>query len=318
MKRRIPSQGTNGIGSGGRHSKDLPPSLTLWIDYLRVEKGLADNTLSAYTRDLLELFNFSQKTGLDFPSGIQREHLQQFLKALSDQEISAHSRQRKLVAIRGFYRFLVKDNRLEDNPTDLIQLPRKDKKLPRALSLEQVENLITAAGDPDRSARCPLRDRAIVELLYSTGMRVSELCGLRPGDLFLREGFLRCIGKGSKERIIPVGDRASLAVSKYQEHERPVVPAKDDRVFLSIRGLPVNRRSVYEILKKSALHAGLHLPVHPHMLRHSYATHLLANNAELFAIQELLGHSSVSSTEIYTHVERKKLLDTHNKFHPRP
>lgn len=311
-RRRTPQPIKNGeIG-------DIPPSVTFWLDHLRIERGLAENTLSAYRRDLVNLARHCKTKDLSFPEKLTRKDLQDYLKTLSEQGISAHSRQRKLVALRGFFKFLVRENRIGENPTDLILLPRKDRRLPHTLSLEQVEAVIEAAGDPERSGKTPLRDRAVVELLYSTGMRVSELCGLRPRDLFLGEGFLRCLGKGSKERIVPVGDRATLALQKYQDKERPMVPTGDDRVFLSVRGLPLNRRSVYEILRRSALHAGIGHRVHPHMLRHSYATHLLANDAELFAIQELLGHSSVSSTEIYTHVERKKLLDTHGRFHPRP
>ncbi|MAJ28900.1 hypothetical protein CBD41_05780 [bacterium TMED181] len=313
MKRRPTPQAIN---RGEKES--LPVSITYWLDHLRIERGLAENTLSAYRRDLVDLANYCQSLGLDFPKGIHRGHLQEYLKSLADAGNSAHSRQRKLVALRGFFKFHVRENRLTENPTDLILLPRKDQRLPHTLSVDQIESMIEAAGDPERSPKTPLRDRAVIELLYSTGMRVSELCGLRPRDLFLGEGFLRCFGKGSKERIIPVGDRAELALQKYQDHERAVVAAEEDRVFLSIRGLPLHRRSVYEILRKSALFAGIGQKVHPHMLRHSYATHLLANDAELFAIQELLGHSSVSSTEIYTHVERKKLLETHGKFHPRP
>ncbi len=296
----------------------LHPSLQFWLDHLRVERGLAENTLSAYQRDLLDLWNHCRSIGLDFPEGIRREDIQGYLKQLADAGKSAHSRQRNLVALRGFFRFLLREGRLDENPTDLILLPRKDRKLPHTLNVDQIESIITAAGDRKRTEKTPLRDKAVIELLYSTGMRVSELCALRPRDLFLDEGFLRCIGKGSKERIVPVGDRASLAIKEFQDQERAVVSTGEDRVFLSIRGLPLHRRSVYEILRRSALHAGINRAVHPHMLRHSYATHLLENDAELFAIQELLGHSSVTSTEIYTHVERKKLLDTHSKYHPRP
>ena len=313
MKRRRTSQP---IKEGEKAA--LPVTVTFWLDHLRIERGLAENTLSAYRRDLVDLARHCQELQVEFPQKVERKHLQEYLKALAGKGLSAHSRQRKLVALRGFFKFLVRENRIEENPTDLILLPRKERRLPHTLSIEQIEAIIEAAGDPERGSKTPLRDRAVVELLYSTGMRVSELCGLRPRDLFLGEGFLRCLGKGSKERIVPVGDRAALALQKYQDQERPMVPAGDDRVFLSIRGLPLNRRSVYEILRRSSRHAGIEHRVHPHMLRHSYATHLLANDAELFAIQELLGHSSVSSTEIYTHVERKKLLDTHGKFHPRP
>ncbi|MGE4619018.1 MAG: site-specific tyrosine recombinase XerD [Planctomycetota bacterium] len=306
---RVP-QGLSGEDS-------LPDSVRQWLDYLRVERGLAENTLAAYRRDLQRLLKQLHQQKIDFPGGIRRRHLQEHLHQLLEEGIGARSRQRQISSIRSFFRFLVQEDQLEENPADLIESPREPRRLPHTLSLVDVEKLIQAAGDT-KNSRFPLRDRAITELLYSTGLRVSELCDLCPSDIFLEEGFLRCRGKGSKERIVPAGDRALLAIREYREKERQMIPQGPDRVFLSVRGQPMHRRSVAEILKQAATAAGLSQSVSPHMLRHSFATHLLEGGAGLREVQELLGHADIRTTEIYTHVDRRKLRESHSRYHPRP
>lgn len=304
------------VSQGIVKGDSVPDPVQKWLDYLRVERGLAENTLAAYRRDLLGLVSHTRQQQIDFPDEIRRWHLQEYLRKLHDKGIGARSRQRQISSIRGFFRFLVHEDQLEENPAELLESPRKSRTLPHILSVDEVEQLIEGAGD--EASRLPLRDQAIIELLYSSGLRVSELCDLCPMDIFLEEGFLRCRGKGSKERIVPAGDRALLAIRKYREKERPMVPAGEDRVFLSVRGRPMHRRSVSEILKKAAVTAGILRSVSPHMLRHSFATHLLERGAGLREVQELLGHADIRTTEIYTHVDRRKLREAHSRYHPRP
>lgn len=304
------------VSQGLAEQDSVPDPVRQWLDYLGVERGLAENTLAAYRRDLLGLVEELVLQQVDFPTDVRRHHLQDYLHKLLERGIGASSRQRQISSIRGFFRFLVQENQLEENPADLLEAPRQPRRLPHTLSVEEVERLIEASGD--ETSRFPARDRAISELLYSTGLRVSELCDLRPMDIFIEEGFLRCRGKGSKERIVPAGDRALLAIREYQEKERQIIPATEDRVFLSARGLPMHRRSVSEILKRAAALAGIGKSVSPHMLRHSYATHLLEGGAGLREVQELLGHADIRTTEIYTHVDRRRLRESHSRYHPRP
>lgn len=304
------------VSQGLKEEDSVPDPVRRWLDYLRVERGLAENTLSAYRRDLLGLVEELLQKQIEFPAGVRRRHLQQYLQKLMENGIGATSRQRQISSIRGFFRFLVQEDQIEENPADLIESPREPRRLPHTLSIEEVEQLIEACGTEE--SRFPARDRAITELLYSTGLRVSELCDLCPMDIFSEEGFLRCRGKGSKERIVPAGDRALLAIKQYQEKERQIIPTGDDRVFLSARGLPMHRRTISEILKRAAVIAGIRKSVSPHMLRHSYATHLLEGGAGLREVQELLGHADIRTTEIYTHVDRRRLRESHSRFHPRP
>ncbi|HIC22813.1 MAG: hypothetical protein COB10_01805 [Planctomycetota bacterium] len=304
------------VSQGLSKEDSVPDPVQKWLDYLCVERGLAENTLAAYRRDLLGLVCQARQQQIEFPQEIRRWHLQEYLRKLLEEGMGARSRQRRISSIRGFFRFLVQEDQLEENPADLLVSPRESRRLPHTLSVEEVERLIEAAGDEE--SRFPLRDRAIVELLYSCGLRVSELCDLCPMDIFLEEGFLRCRGKGSKERIVPAGDRALLAIRKYREKEKPMVPQGEDRVFLSTRGRPMHRRSVLEIMKRAAVTAGILRSVNPHMLRHSFATHLLERGAGLREVQELLGHADIRTTEIYTHVDRRKLREVHSRYHPRP
>ena len=306
-----------------------------WLDYLLVERGLAKNTLTAYRRDLISLCADLRRQRIRFPDRVRLQHLQAYLQSLMKGGASASSQRRRISAIRGFFRFLVQEDLIEANPTDLLVSPRQSKRLPRTLSLEEVDRLIdaTAAGHPDLA----LRDRAIVQLLYSSGMRVSELCGLRCRD-FQTDGkypLVRCVGKGDKVRLIPIGDRAALAVERYRSQLLEDAPALNNHLFLSATGRKLNRRSVYALLARAARLAGITQGVNPHLLRHSFATHILENNTEMREIsiregsdtvpadalphlQQLLGHASIHTTEIYTHVDRKQLKAVHSRHHPRP
>ena len=225
---------------------------------------------------------------------------------------------RRASAIRSFYRFLVSAGRCDRNPGADILLPRGWKKLPRVLSPQQVDHLLERVSASE--LKYPLRDRAMIELLYSSGLRVSELCQLRTQDVHVEEAFLRCLGKGSKERLVPVSARAIEAIRRYQRDERPRLAARaraPELLFLADRGGRVGRDRVFRMLRHCALLAGLPIAISPHTLRHSFATHLLAGGAGLREVQELLGHADIRTTEIYTHVDREKLRELHARFHPR-
>jgi integrase/recombinase XerD len=222
-----------------------------------------------------------------------------------------------VAAVRGFYGFLVLDRRLEHNPAEDIRPPRAWPALPKFLSMDEVDRLI---AQPDVSMPRGLRDRALIELLYATGMRVSELVGVRAMDLHLDEQYLTCVGKGDKERLIPIGDAASAAIRRYQREARPVLLKRrsSPRLFLNARGGPLSRVGFWKIIKAHGRHAGLPRTLSPHVLRHSFATHLLERGADLRAIQMMLGHADLSTTQIYTHVLEARIRTIYDRFHPRP
>lgn len=302
-RRRLPSAGFPTPGPAG--------PLADFLAYLTVECGLADNTVEAYRRDLERFQRFSADRGLEFPSEIDRRAILQFLEVERDRATAVRSRRRRISALRTYFRFLVVEGRVEKNPVQGIELPRDWRRLPDTVSRASIEKLIEAAA----TGATPARNRAIVELLYSSGLRVGELCGLRPGDLRLAEGFLRCIGKGSKERLVPLGEPARRAIEEYLANERPA--GREDELFLSVRGRRLTRETIARFLKRAALAAGLAESITPHTLRHSFATHLLEGGAGLREVQEMLGHADIRTTEIYTHVDHRRLKGTHQKFHPR-
>jgi integrase/recombinase XerD len=287
--------------------------------HLRVERRLANQTIESYARDLAALAAFAAGAKRS-PLGLDRRALEQFVRAQMTRGLSPRSVARAVAAIRGFYRFLVLERHHEHSPADDLQPPRAWPALPTFLSLEDVDKLL---AQPDGSTVLGLRDRAMFELLYATGMRVSELVGVRGADLHLDEHYLTCIGKGNKERLIPIGEQAAAWVTRYQQQARRKLTAAakgktSTRLFVNVRGGSLSRVGFWKILKRHGAAAGLPGTLSPHTLRHSFATHLLERGADLRAIQMMLGHADLSTTQIYTHVLEARLKTVYNRFHPRP
>jgi integrase/recombinase XerD len=291
-------------------------SIDAYIDHLRVERRLAANTIESYSRDLMLLDRFALGRDRSVEK-LTRADLEAFVRAMLGEGRSPRTVARIVACVRGFYRFLAVDRRLEANPAEDLRQPRAWPALPRFLSVEEVDSLIAR---PDVTTPLGARDRALIELLYATGMRVSELVSLRPADVNLEAHYLVCTGKGSKQRIIPIGDKASEWVSRYQREARPQIVGKraSQRLFLNARGGPLSRVGFWKILKGHAKAIGLGRQVSPHVLRHSFATHLLDRGADLRAIQMMLGHADLSTTQIYTHVLETRLRAVYDRFHPRP
>ncbi len=286
-----------------------------YLEHLRVERRLADLTLESYGRDLAALSAYAALAGRR-PDALDRPALEQFVREQMMRGLSPRSVARMVASVRGFYRFLVLDGRLESSPADDLRPPRAWPALPTCLSLEDVDTLI---AQPDVSTPRGQRDRAMIELLYATGLRVTELVSVRPSDLHLTEHYLTCIGKGSKERLVPIGEQASDWIRTYQSGGRRVLlkGASSPRLFLNARGGPLSRVGFWKILKQYGRRAGLPRALSPHVLRHSFATHLLERGADLRAIQLMLGHADLSTTQIYTHVLEARLRTIYDRFHPR-
>jgi integrase/recombinase XerD len=288
-----------------------------YLTHLTVERRLAANTVESYARDLQMLVEFAAGKGSGV-EGLGRVELEGFVRSLMAEGRSPRSVARAVACFRGFYKFLVVDGRLKINPADDLRPPRAMKSLPRFLSVEDVDRLI---AQPDVTTARGLRDRALIELLYATGMRVSELVALRPADVNLDASYLTCTGKGDKQRIVPIGDEAATWVRKYvSEARRPLLGKRSSpRLFVNARGggPGLTRVGFWKILKGYALQAGLTRSLSPHTLRHSFATHLLERGADLRAIQMMLGHADLSTTQIYTHVLEQRMRSIYDRFHPR-
>jgi integrase/recombinase XerD len=292
-----------------------------YLDHLRVERRVAAHTLESYARDLRALARFAagRKTRLD---ALDRHALEAFVRGQMAAGLSPRSVARAVAAVRGFYRFLVVDRHLDRSPAEDLRPPRAWPALPTCLSVEQVDALLM---QPDVSTPRGLRDRAMIELLYATGMRVSELIAIRAVDLRLDAEYLTCVGKGNKERIIPIGEQATAWVKRYQRDARPALVVKKKtagrqapRLFVNARGGQLSRVGFWKILKAYGRRAGLAESLSPHVIRHSFATHLLERGADLRAIQMMLGHADLSTTQIYTHVLETRLRAVYDRFHPRP
>jgi integrase/recombinase XerD len=288
------------------------PVLSRWLEHLAAERGLARNTLSAYRRDLESLRRSSQAE-LD---SIREDDLLAALRRLRSAGQSPRSVARWLVAVKGFYTFLAAEGILPENPAARLDAPRLWRTLPKVLDGSDVERLIEA---PDRTDPRGRRDAAMLEVLYATGLRVSELCGLRLRDLHLDAGYLRCMGKGSKERVVPMGGEANAALQAYLAEGRPALLAgrRSEILFVGRSGTALTRQGFWKLLKAHARRAGIQANLSPHVVRHSFATHLLENGADLRAVQLLLGHADISTTQIYTHVNRERLKKLYREFHPR-
>ncbi len=295
--------------------------LQRYLQFVKVEKGLAENSTISYKNDLERYLLFlKRECRLTDLGGVTLHHIEQFLDELAELELSPGTIARNISSIRSFHEFAVVENFAEANPAELVDLPKKAGKLPEVLSADEVMRIIDEA---DRTEDAGIRDAAILETLYATGMRVSELTGLQLDNLYFEIGFIRVIGKGNKERLVPVGQMAQTAIEHYIEtvRERFVNPKKrsktENKLFLNQRGGPLSRMSIWNIVNKYAQKAEIEKNVYPHIFRHSFATHLLEGGADLRAVQEMLGHSSIITTEIYTHVDRSLLHQVHKEFHPR-
>jgi len=290
--------------------------LDLFLNYLLIEKGLSKNTLEAYGRDLARYLDFLEKNGFSHLEQVKPVIVLRFLAHLKDNGLSARSRARALVSLRMFHKFLLSEKITTSNPTALVESPRTLNPLPHTLSPREVDALLAA---PNTEEPLDLRDRAMLETLYATGLRVSELVGLRLSDLQLDVGYLTAFGKRKKQRIVPLGEAALDAVRHYLRYGRPVIEHGEGggMIFLNRFGRGLTRQGFWKIIKRRALAAGIRKNIMPHTLRHSFATHLLENGADLRAVQTMLGHADISTTQIYTHVTRERLKKIHEEFHPR-
>ena len=289
----------------------------IFIDYLSAERGLAKNTIQAYENDFGKFLKFLKAKGIDSVAGVSREDIRNFMLNCRDKGLAVTSVSRSLVAVKVFFRFLLREKIISKDPGDLIDSPKLWSKLPEVLLTQEVERLLSI---PDVRSTNGIRDKAILELLYATGARVSEACSLHVPDLNLDVGFLRCIGKGSKERVVPLGQKAILALKRYIAESRlKLLKKKDnDYLFLNRSGNKLSRQSVWKMIVRCARDAKIKKKIKPHTLRHSFATHLLERGADLRSVQEMLGHANISTTQIYTHIDKDRLKMIHQKFHPRP
>jgi len=290
--------------------------LDLFLAWLTVEKGLSGNTCSAYSADLGRYLDYLEQQHRDTPDSIQASDIAEFLGKERERGLAPRSRARLLSSIRMFHRFLLIERHATTNPSAIIEAPRPLKKLPSFLSMQEVEKLLNAALD---SRPEDMRDRAMLELLYATGLRVSELVNLKLREVNLEIGYLMTLGKGNKERLVPIGAVACQRVADYLEQIRCRQDPEQDNpyLFLSRLGQPMTRQAFWNIIKKRALMAGIRTSISPHTLRHSFATHLLANGADLRSVQIMLGHADLSTTQIYTHVTCERLKQLHRELHPR-
>lgn len=291
--------------------------LSDFIHFMTVERGLSENTIVSYKRDLQNYLSFlmthEQLTDMN---DVTRMHIIHYLKQLKEEGKSSKTSVRHLSSIRSFHQFLLREKVTTDDPSWNIETQKTERTLPKVLSLGEVEKLLDT---PNQHTPFDYRDKAMLELLYATGIRVSEMLDLTLADVHLTMGFIRCFGKGRKERIVPIGEAAASAIEEYIEKGRSKLLKKQpsDSLFLNHHGKKMSRQGFWKNLKKRAIEAGIQKELTPHTLRHSFATHLLENGADLRAVQEMLGHADISTTQIYTHVTKTRLKDVYHKFHPR-
>jgi len=296
----------------------IEDTIAQFLDFLSVERGLAANTISAYRIDLKKFAGFLKNAGISSIDTATKDELRKYLMYLKNKGLLPNSITRNLAAIKTFYKFLVNEGYVKKNVAGVIESPKTWKRLPNALNIEEVDRLLST---PDGRNWRGIRDKASLELMYATGMRVSEITGLKVNNLNLDMGFVRCMGKGSKERIVPLGNKAKDAIKKYLEKSRTRLvkrPAQDQSLFLTRLGKGMSRQSFWKMVKFYARAAGIKKDIYPHILRHSFATHLLERGADLRIVQEMLGHSDISTTQIYTHINKERLKSIHHKYHPRP
>jgi integrase/recombinase XerD len=297
---------------------EIAATIVSFVTHVRVEKGLSANTVTAYRRDLVKFDVFAKKRKLELEK-VTRDDLVDFLASLYREKLESRTVARHLVTLRNFFRFAQIHELIKTDPSVNLESPKIRRSLPGYLRIEDVERLLL---QPDAKTSFGLRDRAMLEVLYSTGLRVSELVGLRIGDLDSKSGCVRCIGKGDKERIVPVGRKALAMVDKYMQESRPALlrqakVTNSQALFVNRRGVALSRVGVWKILSAYGRRAGLRVALTPHMLRHSFATHLLERGADLRSVQLMLGHADISTTQIYTHVVEERLKQIYKAHHPR-
>jgi integrase/recombinase XerD len=286
-----------------------------FISHLRVERGLADNTIHSYSRDLLRFFQFLEGRKRS-PLQATQDDIMDYMSSLQ-KALSIRSCARNLSALKMFFRFLVSEGKIEGSPARLLGTPKLPRKLPAVLTRDEVDMLLS---QPDPSNQRGQRDKAMLELLYATGLRVSELVGLQISNINLEAGFVRMVGKGSKERMVPMGTKALEVIKGYLSEARgKLLKSKSSSyLFLNSRGAGLTRQGFWKIIKKYGKKAGIRKEITPHKLRHSFASHLLEGGADLRSVQVMLGHADISTTQIYTHITRERLKQIHEKYHPRP
>ncbi len=289
-----------------------------FLNYLSVERGLSRNTIISYSQDLRGYVGYVKSRSINSLSATTKNEIVGFMMARKDRGIAANSVARSLAAIRMFYRFLVRERILNTDPSSLVDSPKLWKKIPETLSVNEVETLLAQPNVRDQKQG--IRDRAILETLYATGMRVSEAVNLKLDNVNMEVGFLRCVGKGDKERIIPLGKKAIISIKRYLGSSRQILlkNKESEVLFVSRLGRKISRQSLWKLIKRYAKMARIKKPIKPHILRHSFATHLLERGADLRSVQEMLGHASISTTQLYTHINKERLKSIHRMYHPRP
>ncbi|MCK9408504.1 MAG: site-specific tyrosine recombinase XerD [Bacteriovoracaceae bacterium] len=292
-----------------------------YIRFIQLEKSLAGNSIEAYERDINRYVRFLEASGVKNFDEVEEEHVSKFIRNLREAELSPKSIARNISAVKGMHKFLIGEKMIQFDPTQNIELPKKGKHLPDVLSVDEINQVLEAANpDSETATKFVWRDRAILETLYATGMRVSELTGLTLSNILEEQQLVRVFGKGSKERLIPIGEFALKWINEYKQRVRTELLRhirSNDAVFLNFRGGPISRVSVWQIVTDYTRRAGISKEIHPHTFRHSFATHLLEGGADLRSVQEMLGHADISTTQIYTHIDREHLKQQHKQFHPR-
>lgn len=288
-----------------------------YLVHLKLEKNLSVNTISSYRNDLTAFLSFLKDKNIIDPSEVNTEHISSFFKLLNELGLSGTSSARYFSSLKGFFLFLIKNKYILKNPIEKISAPKLSKKLPSVLDVSEVEKILS---QPNINDKFGLRDKAMLELFYACGTRVSELINLKISDLFFGDEIIRVFGKGSKERLIPIGSSAIKWISDYLKLSRPLLMKKsksENYLFLNSRSSKLSRMGVWKIIDRYIKEAGIEKEVHPHTFRHSFATHLLEGGADLRAVQEMLGHADISTTQIYTHIDRDYIKQVHKQYHPR-
>ena len=296
---------------------DLDRQIRSYLEFLRLEKNLSSNTLTSYKFDFTKYRTFLISANIQSASGVSEDDISRFLGVLHRNNLSPRSVARTLSSVRGFHRYLLGEGVVKDDPTQIIDSPKQEKFLPDVLTIFEVDEILK---QPNTSDRLGIRDRAILETLYATGIRVSELVNLKQSNLVIEDGLILVYGKGAKERLVPIGRSARQWIEEYQKQSRVHLaqPGKSqDVLFLNVRGTKLTRDMIRKLVGKYSVAAGIGKDVHPHTFRHSFATHLLEGGADLRAVQEMLGHADISTTQIYTHIDREYLKQVHRTFHPR-
>ena len=293
-------------------------ALENFLNYMLIERNFSQNTRESYSNDLKRYLLFIQESVLDM-NGISANHIERFISELYETGLEASSMARNISAIRSFHKFLVIERTLDTNPAETIHLPKQARYLPAVLTVEETMRILEAPLGTTAQSKYASRDKALLELLYATGVRVSELVNIQQQSLYLEAGFVRIFGKGSKERLIPVGDSAVKWINQYRQGLRLslVKGDSDDYIFLNSRGKKLSRMAIYSMVQHYAQLAAIEKNISPHTFRHTFATHLLEGGADLRAVQEMLGHCSIVTTQIYTHIDRSFIKEVHKTFHPR-